>query len=145
MNDTQTESIATTQEAIVEELSLFEDWSERYSYVIELGQAVPQYPEAYKTDAFKVRGCQSQVWIYPQLMDGVVTLQGDSDAPTVRGLIALLLRVYSGHTPEEIAASPPDFIDRSGLSENLSMVRVNGMRAAAKQIKKYARGYLDRA
>ena len=145
MNETQTPSIAATQDEIIDDLSLFEDWTERYGYMIELGQSLPALPDEFKTDANKVRGCQSQVWIHPTLQNGVVTLQADSDAPTVRGLIAMLVRLYSGHTPEEIVAPNPDFIDRSGLSENLSMVRVNGMRAADKQIKKYARGYLDRA
>ncbi|BDI33140.1 Fe-S metabolism protein SufE [Capsulimonas corticalis] len=143
MSGAQTQSIASTQDEIIDELALFEDWTERYGFVIELGQALPALPEEFKTDANKVRGCQSQVWIHPTLANGVVTLQADSDAPTVRGLIAMLVRLYSGHTPEEIVAKNPDFIERSGLAENLSMVRVNGMRAADKQIKKYAQGFID--
>jgi cysteine desulfuration protein SufE len=145
MSTTQTQSIAATQDEIIDDLSLFEDWTERYGYVIELGQALPALPDEFKTDANKVRGCQSQVWIHPTLNDNVVTLQADSDAPTVRGLMAMLVRLYSGHTPEEIVAKNPDFINRSGLEENLSMVRVNGMRAADKQIKKYAQAFIDGA
>ena len=129
------------QDEIVDDFSLFEDWTDRYSYVIELGQKLPPLSDEFKIDEYKVKGCQSQVWIIPELKDGVVTLRADSDAPTVKGLIALLLRLYSGRTPTEIAATEPDFIDRTGLAENLSMLRVNGMRASAKQIKKYAAAY----
>ena len=129
------------QEEIVDDFSLFEDWTERYRYVIELGQKLAPLPDEYKIDEYKVRGCQSQVWIVPDYKDGVVNLVADSDAPTVKGLIALLLRVYSGRTPADIASTEPDFIDRTGLAENLSMLRVNGMRASAKQIKKYAAMY----
>jgi len=129
------------QDEIVDDFSLFEDWTDRYSYVIELGQKLAPLPDEYKIDEYKVKGCQSQVWIIPELKDGVVTLRADSDAPTVKGLIALLLRLYSGRTPAEIKSTEPDFIDRTGLAENLSMLRVNGMRASAKQIKKYAAAY----
>jgi len=129
------------QDEIVDDFSLFEDWAERYRYVIELGQKLAPLREEYKIDAYKVKGCQSQVWIVPEFKDGVVNLTADSDAPTVKGLIALLMRLYSGRTPAEIAATEPDFIDRTGLAENLSMLRVNGMRASAKQIKKYAAAF----
>lgn len=131
-------TIQQAQDEIVDDFNLFDAWDDRYSYVIDQGEQLPPMPEGLKTDEYKVRGCQSQVWIYPQFSDGVMTFVADSDAPTVKGLIALLLRVYSGHTPAEIAEAEPAFIDRTGLAENLSMLRVNGMRAAAKQIRKYA-------
>ena len=133
-------TIPETQDQIVEDFGFFETWEDRYTYIIDLGQKLPAMPDDLKTEEYRVRGCQSQVWIYPQFSDGVMTFLADSDASSVKGLIALLLRVYSGHTPAEIIAAEPDFMDRAGLTaENLSMVRVNGMRAAAKQIQKYAR------
>jgi len=139
-------TIQQTQDEIVDDFGFFDSWEDRYSYIIDLGQKLPAMPDEFKTDDYKVRGCQSQVWIYPQFSDGVLTFLADSDASSVKGLIALLLRVYSGHTPSEIATAEPDFIDRAGLtSGNLSMVRINGMRAAAKQIQKYARALLSKA
>ena len=135
------EPINQVQDEIVDDFSLFDEWTDRYSYVIELGQKLAPLPDEYKVDEYKVKGCQSQVWIVPEFKDGVVNLQADSDAPTVKGLIALLLRLYNGRTPAEIKATEPDFIDKTGLAENLSMLRVNGMRASAKQIKKYAAAY----
>ena len=133
-----TSTIQETQDSIVDDFGFFDTWEDRYAYIIDLGQKLPAMPDELKTDEYKVRGCQSQVWIYPQFSNGVLTFLADSDASSVKGLIALLVRVYSGHTPAEIIASEPDFIDRAGLAENLSMVRINGMRAAAKQIRKYA-------
>jgi len=133
-----TSTIQETQDSIVDDFGFFDSWEDRYAYIIDLGQKLPAMPDELKTDEYKVRGCQSQVWIYPQFSNGVLTFLADSDASSVKGLIALLVRVYAGHTPAEIIASEPDFIDRAGLAENLSMVRINGMRAAAKQIRKYA-------
>jgi cysteine desulfuration protein SufE len=128
----------TVQEEIIDEFALFEDWTERYKYIIELGRELPEMPESLKTEENKVRGCQSQVWLAAGLHDGVITYQADSDAMIVKGLAALILRVYSGHTPEEILATEPTFIEQIGMSEHLSMTRSNGLRAMVKQIKLYA-------
>ena len=97
--------------------------------------------ESVKTEENKVRGCQSQVWLFGDLRDGRVWFQADSDAMIVRGLAALILRLYSGRTPDEILANDPDFIERIGMSEHLSMTRSNGLRAMVKQIKLYALAY----
>ena len=129
------------QEEIVEEFAFFDDWTERYKYVIDLGRKLPEMPEEFKTEENKVRGCQSQVWLYGDLREGRVWFQADSDAAIVRGLAALILRVYSGLTPDEILATEPEFVERIGMSEHLSMTRANGLRAMVKQIKIYGLAY----
>lgn len=138
--DTQ-ETIDEAQEGIVEDFELFGDWEERYGYIIQLGKKLPDLDSKYRTDANIVRGCQSQVWLHPAFESGIVTFAADSDAMIVRGLIALILRLYSGRTPDEILETAPTFIDRIGMSEHLSMTRSNGLRAMIKQIKLYAAAY----
>jgi len=135
------QTIQETQDEIVDDFALFTDWTEKYRYIIELGRKVPELPSEYKTDTHIVRGCQSQVWLHASLKDGLVILQADSDAMIVRGLIALMLRVYSDHTPDEILAAQPEFIDRIGMSQHLTPGRSNGLHSMIKQVKLYAAAY----
>ena len=123
-------TIEAIQNQIIEEFSLFEDWMQRYEYMIELGKSLPLIAEQYKTDDYLIKGCQSQV--------GKVFFTADSDAIITKGIVALLVRVYSGHTPEEILAAKTDFIDQIGLKEHLSPTRANGLVSMLEQMKRYA-------
>ena len=124
--------------AIGEEFSVFDDWMERYQFIIELGRKLPPFPEAWTDDAHRVPGCQSRVWMEGALRDGRLYLAGLSDAAIVSGLIALLLRVYSGRTPDEIVATDPVFLRHLGLIEALSTSRGNGIAAMARKIRELA-------
>lgn len=125
-------------EAISAELSIFDDWMDRYEFIIELGRTLPLYPAAWQDDAHRVRGCQSQVWLAAQALDGKVWLAGTSDAAIVSGLVALLLRVYSGRGREEILATPAKFLHELGLIGALSTNRGNGVAAMAERIHEIA-------
>ncbi|MFW5845747.1 MAG: SufE family protein [Planctomycetota bacterium] len=131
-------NILMKQAALVEEFEAFDSWEDRYARIIALGRALPPLPEEHRTEENKVRGCSSTVWLHADYVDGLVHFQADSDAVIVRGLVALLLQVYSGHRPEEILAAPPEFIEELGLNQNLSANRANGLAAMVKQIKTYA-------
>jgi len=135
MNPNSTDQI---QREIVDEFSLFDDWTDRYEYIIDLGKKNPGLPEEQKMEANLIRGCQSQVWITAHLEAGKVMLQGDSDALIVKGLLALLLRVFSGQSPEEITRTQPFFIDEIGMTRHLAQTRSNGLFAMLRQIKFYA-------
>jgi len=124
--------------AIGEELAVFDDWMERYEFIIELGRKLPPFPAAWTNDAHRVPGCQSRVWMEGALRDGRLYLAGLSDAAIVSGLIALLLRVYSGRTPAEIVAADPVFLRHLGLIEALSTSRGNGIAAMARKIRELA-------
>jgi len=124
--------------AIGEELDVFDDWMDRYQYIIELGRKLPPFPDAWADDAHRVPGCQSRVWMEAERRDGKVFLAGASDAAIVSGLVALLLRVYSGRTPAEIAATDPVFLKDLGLIEALSTNRGNGIAAMARKIREVA-------
>lgn len=126
------------QADIVAEFSLFEDWQERYRHIIELGRLLPPYPEAQRQDQFLVRGCQSRVWLHPRLDGGLLHFDADSDALIVAGLVALVLRVYSGQPPAVIRAVEPHFIREIGLSDNLSLTRSNGLQSVINTMKSYA-------
>ena len=127
--------------AIGEDLALFDDWMERYQYIIELGRKLPPFPEAWADDAHRVPGCQSKVWMEAEKRDGRLYLAGASDAAIVPGLVALLLRVYSGRTPAEIIATEPVFLKEFGLLEALSTNRGNGIAAMARRIRDAAAHY----
>lgn len=134
-------TINETQDEIIEEFSGLEDWMDRYSYIIELGNTLPEYPEKEKTPANLIEGCQSRVWISAHREGKDIVFEGDSDAMIVKGIVALLLRVLSGHTPSEILDSDLYFIDRIGLKEHLSPTRSNGLVAMVKEIRNYAKAY----
>lgn len=127
--------------AIGDDLSLFDDWMERYQYIIELGRKLPPFPDAWADDEHRVPGCQSKVWMQAEKRDGRLYLAGASDAAIVSGLVALLLRVYSGRTPAEILATSPNFLRELGLIEALSTNRGNGIAAMARRIQEAAAHY----
>lgn len=135
-------TINSIQDEIIEEFEGIDDWMDRYAYIIELGTALPALPEDKKTPEHLIEGCQSRVWITADLDEqGRINFAADSDALIVKGIVALLLRVVSGHTPREILDSDLYFIDRIGLSEHLSPTRSNGLVAMVRQMRNYARAY----
>ncbi len=132
------DSAEQAQAAIAEEFAFFGDWTERYQYLIDLGRKLPSFPDALKTDEFKVHGCQSQVWLVPGGDVHRLDFQAISDSSIVSGLIALVLRVYSGRSAEEIAVTEPHFIEAIGLAKHLSPTRSNGLAAMLATIKHHA-------
>ncbi len=131
-------TIKEKQEEVIEEFSAFDDWMDKYSLLIELGNELDSFDEAYRQEQNLIDGCQSKVWLHAELKDGKIDFQGDSDAIIVKGIVALLLRVLSGHTPDEILENDLFFIDEIGLKEHLSPTRSNGLVAMVKQMKAYA-------
>ncbi|GBQ72154.1 iron-sulfur metabolism associated SufE [Ameyamaea chiangmaiensis NBRC 103196] len=131
----QDETAAAAIAEIGEELALFDDWMERYQYIIELGRKLPPMPAGWYDDAHRVPGCQSQVWLESLERDGCLYFAGASDAAIVSGLVAMLLRVYSGRTPDEIMATEPRFLHDLGLVQALSTNRGNGVEAMARAIR----------
>ena len=131
-------SAQAAQDAIVDEFGFFGDWTERYQYLIDLGRKLPAFPDAWKTDAHKVLGCQSQVWLVPSGDASRLEFAATSDSSIVTGLIALLLRVYSGRSAEEILETQPRFIEALGLQRHLSATRANGLAAMLATIKQHA-------
>lgn len=135
-------SINEIQDEIIEEFEGLTDWMDRYAYIIDLGNTLPDFPDSDKTPANLIEGCQSRVWIdAKQDADGKVEFKGDSDALIVKGIVALLLRVLSDHAPDEILDANLYFIDKIGLREHLSPTRSNGLVAMVKQIHNYALAY----
>ncbi|CAM1351432.1 SufE family protein [Tenacibaculum crassostreae] len=131
-------TIKEIQEEIIDEFSMFEDWMERYEYIIELGKSLPLINEAYKLDENLIKGCQSKVWLHSELNGDTIEFTADSDAILTKGIVALLLRVFSNQTPKAILEADTDFIDEIGLKEHLSPTRANGLVSMVKQIKMYA-------
>lgn len=123
---------------IKQRFTQFSDWEDRYKELIHLGRELNAYPEEKREDKYKVKGCQSQVWLYPEFKDGRVYFYGDSDAVLVKGIVGLLVSVYSDATPEEILSTKPDFLKEVGITEHLSMNRSNGLAAMMKQMQMYA-------
>lgn len=136
-------TIKETEKEIVEEFSMFEEWDDKYEYIIELGKRLPLIDEKYKTDNYKVNGCQSQVWVKPELENGIINYKADSDAIITKGLIALLIRVLSGHKPEEVANAELTFLNEIGLKEHLSPTRSNGLISMIARMKAEAKKYLS--
>lgn len=132
------------QEEIIEEFSAFDDWLDKYDYLIELSAELPAIDAKHRTDQYVIQGCQSRVWVDAELRDGKVWYTADSDAIITKGIIALLIRILSGRTPQEIAGADLYFIDRIGLRENLSPTRANGLLAMIKQMKLYALAYASK-
>ncbi|MEO2099972.1 MAG: SufE family protein [Flavobacteriaceae bacterium] len=131
-------TIEAIQQEIIEEFSLFEDWMQRYEYMIDLGKSLPLIDEAYKTEDNIIKGCQSKVWIHAALENDHLKFTADSDAIITKGIIALLIRVFSDQHPKAILEAHTDFIDKIGLKEHLSPTRANGLVSMIKQIKMYA-------
>ncbi len=134
----ETLSVAERQTQVVAEFAGRTDWEDRYKLLIEIGKSLPDLPAEKRLEDFKVKGCQSQVWIHARFQDGRVYFEADSDALLVKGLVALLLRVYSGATPQEILQTPPDFVRDIGLESKLSPSRANGLISMIKQMRFYA-------
>ena len=131
-------TIKEIQEEIIDEFNLFDDWMERYEYLIELGRPLPIIDQQYKLDENIIKGCQSKVWLYSEMNHTKIDFTADSDAILTKGLVALLLRVFSNQTPEDILKADTLFIDEIGLKEHLSPTRANGLVSMLKQIKLYA-------
>lgn len=133
------------QNQIVREFEPLASWEDRYKKLIDLGKALPHLPDDKKLEDFKVKGCQSQVWIHARMEGGKIIFEADSDAILVRGLVALLLRIYSDATPAEILTTPPDFVKQIGLETKLSPSRANGLLSMIKQMKFYAMAFQAKA
>lgn len=131
-------TIQEVQNIIVKEFEQFVDWDEKYKYIIGLGKTLSPLDPSIRTEKYKLSGCQSQAWINAKLVDGKIMFEADSDASIVKGLIALLIRIYSNHTPDEILSSQPEFIKKIGIDNHLSPTRKNGLGAMMKQIQMYA-------
>jgi cysteine desulfuration protein SufE len=138
MSIEQQKTIIETEREIVEEFALFDSWDDKYEYIIDLGKKLPELPAKYKTDENRVRGCQSTVWLVSDFRDGKVFFKAESDAVIVKGLISMLIRVLSGHTPDEIISAKLGFIQQIGMTTHLAQTRSNGLLAMVKQMKNYA-------
>jgi cysteine desulfuration protein SufE len=130
--------IKEIQDEIIDEFTGFDDWLDRYQLLIDLGSEQEPLPEEYKTDNNLIEGCQSRVWLQADVVDGKVVFRAESDALIVKGIVALLIKVYSGHTPDEILSTEPYFVEAIGLKEHLSPTRSNGLVAMIKQMRLYA-------
>ena len=134
-------TIADIQKEIIDEFSMFDDWEERYQYMIDLGKTLPLIDEQYKTEDHIIKGCQSKVWVHADMEDDKVNFTADSDAIITKGIIAILIRVFSNQHPKDIIEANTDFIDEIGLKEHLSPTRANGLVSMIKQLKMYAIAY----
>lgn len=134
-------SIKDIQNEIIDEFSLFEDWEERYQYMIDLGKDLPLIDKQYKTESNIIKGCQSKVWVHAELQDNKITFTADSDAIITKGIIAILIRTFSNQQPKDIIDADTAFIDAIGLKEHLSPTRANGLVSMVKQLKMYAIAY----
>lgn len=139
----QTDTITAREQDIVEEFSMFDDWMGKYEHLIELGKDLPLIEDAYKTEAYRIHGCQAQVWLQAAFRDGKVYYTADSDALITKGLISLLVRVLSDQPPADIARARLGFLDQIGLKEHLSATRKNGLGAMVKQMKLYALAFSE--
>ena len=135
------QSIKDIQTDIIDEFSMFEDWEDRYQYMIDLGKTLPLINEKFKTEENIIKGCQSKVWVHAEIENANVVFTADSDAIITKGIIAILIRVFSNQSPTDILEANTDFIDEIGLKEHLSATRANGLVSMIKQIKMYAIAY----
>jgi cysteine desulfuration protein SufE len=143
MNTIASPSAAQAQQDIAEEFAFFSDWTERYQYLIDLGKQLPPFPDEWKTEEYRVHGCQSMVWLVPSGNASQMHFAAASDSAIVSGLIALVLRVYSDRSAAEIVATEPSFIQQIGLAKHLSPTRSNGLAAMLVKLKAYAAAELD--
>lgn len=134
-------TIQETQNEIIDEFSMFDDWEERYQYMIDLGKTLPLIDDAHKTNDNIIKGCQSKVWVHANMNDNKVVFTADSDAIITKGIIAILIRTFSNQHPTAILEANTDFIDKIGLKEHLSPTRANGLVSMIKQLKMYAIAY----
>ncbi|SKB73572.1 SufE family protein [Macellibacteroides fermentans] len=129
------------QDEIIEEFSAFDDWMDKYALLIELGNSLAPLDDKYKTESNLIEGCQSRVWLQADYSDGLIHFQGESDAVIVKGIVSLLIKIISGHTPDEILNADLYFVDKIGLKEHLSPTRSNGLVAMLKQMRLYAMAF----
>ncbi|MDR2407912.1 MAG: SufE family protein [Bacteroidales bacterium] len=134
-------TIQEEENKVIEEFSIFDDWMDKYNYIIELGNALPLMDEKYKQEPYLIAGCQSNVWLQAELTDGKIYFKADSDAIITKGIISLLIRILSGRTPDEIIDASLSFLDTIGLTQHLSPTRSNGLLSMIKQIKVYAMAF----
>ena len=134
-------TIKESENKIIEEFALFDDWMDKYNYIIELGKSLPTIDEQYRTDRYLIMGCQSKVWLQAEFRDGKIYFKADSDAIITKGIIYLLICVLSGQTPDEILDAKLDYLDAIGLKQHLSPTRSNGLVSMIKQMKVYALGW----
>ena len=137
--------IAVAQDELIADFELFEDWMDRYQYLIDLGRRLPEFPEELRTEENRIRGCQSQVWFVADKKDGRLEFRAISDAAIVSGLIALLLRLYSGRYPQDILDTPPDFVTALQLESHLSPTRSTGLSSMLQAIRRFATEALEAA
>ncbi len=130
--------VQAAQQEVIEEFALFDDWMDRYQYIIDMGRRLPEFPDVLRIDENLIRGCQSQVWFVPEQRNGRLYFQAISDAAIVSGLIAILLRLYSGRDPRDILDSPPDFVEALQLQSHLSPTRSNGLGSMLEAIRRFA-------
>jgi len=140
MNEPQT-SITEVEQELVDEFGLFDSWDDKYEYIIDMGKKLPRLEDHYKKDDNKIKGCQSTVWLAAEENNGRIWFKADSDAMIVKGLISMLVRVFSGRTPDEIIDDKLDFIREIGMTSHLAQTRSNGLLSMVKQIKNYALAY----
>jgi len=131
-------TINETQDELIEEFALFGDWMEKYEHIIQMARELPLIAEQYKTDENLIKGCQAQVWLHPDFTGDKIKFSADSDAIITKGLVSMMVRVLSNHTPAEIVAAELYFVDKIGLKEHLSVTRSNGLLSMIKQMKMYA-------
>lgn len=135
------QTIKAVQEEIIDEFSMFDDWEERYQYMIDLGKSLPLIEDEYKNEDNIIKGCQSKVWVHAKMNNEKIVFTADSDAIITKGIIAILIRVFSNQSPKAIIEANTDFIDEIGLKEHLSLTRANGLVSMIKQLKMYAIAY----
>lgn len=138
-------NINEIQDEIIEEFSPLDDWMDRYQLIIDMGESLDEISDEYKKPEYIIEGCQSRVWIHPEIVDGKIHFEADSDAIIVKGIVAMLMRVLNNRTPEEIINADLYFIDKVGLKEHLSPTRSNGLVSMLKQIKLYALAYNNKS
>ena len=137
--------VAEAQQEVIEEFAFFDDWMDRYQYLIDMGRRLPDLADAEKIESNQIKGCQSQVWFVTERDGDRLNFRAISDAAIVSGLIALLLRIYSGRRPEDILSTPPDFVDALGLGSHLSPTRSNGLDSMLKAIRRFATEAIEAA
>ena len=137
-------TIDQIQNEIISEIDMFNDWTEKYEYIIDLGKSLPVINDTFKTSDNTIKGCQSKVWLYAEYINNKLIFTADSDAIITKGIIAILIRVFSNQSPKDIVDAKADFIEEIGLKQHLSQTRANGLSSMIKQIKLYAVGYLNK-
>lgn len=135
-------TVQEKQEEVINEFSMFDDWMDKYAYLIDLGKDLPLIDEKYKTKQYLISGCQSRVWLHAEMQDGKMVLSADSDAVITKGIVSLLVRVFSEQTPEDVLKTEIIFPEKIGLKDHLSPTRANGLQSMIKQTKLYAQAFL---